>query len=55
MVIQVTGCEACDALIVQRVRRSGTGFDDIALVKLELHFTGHILLGGLYECLYSFT
>ena len=54
VIVQVTGCEGCDALIVQRVRGSSTGFDDIALVEFEFYFTGYVLLGGFDECLHCF-
>ena len=54
VVIQITGSEGCKRFIVQAVWRSGSGFDDVAFVKLELYFAGHIFLSGLYECLDSF-
>ena len=31
MVVKITGCEGSDALVVQRVRRSGSLLDDVAL------------------------
>ena len=49
MVIQITGGEGSQVLIVQRVRRSGSRLDDVALVELEFHFTGYIFLGLLDE------
>ena len=55
MVIKITCCKGCNALIVERVRRSRTGLNDVSFVKLELHFTGYILLGGFDEGLYGFT
>ena len=55
MVIQITGGEGSQVLIVQRVRRSGSGFDDVALVELEFYFTGYIFLSLLDECLLCFT
>ena len=42
VVIEITGGEGCQRFIVQAVRRSGSGFDDIAFVKLEFYFTGYI-------------
>lgn len=53
VVVQIAGGEACQALIVQGVRRGGASFDDVAFVELEFYFAGDILLGGLYESLYS--
>ena len=35
MVIKITGGEGCQRLIVEAVRRGGSGFDDVAFVKLE--------------------
>ena len=55
MVIQITGGEGSQVLIVQRVRRSGSRLDDVALVELEFHFTGHIFLGLLDESLLCLT
>ena len=51
VVVQVAGREGCQGLIVQGVGGGGSGLDDIALVELELYFSGHVLLGGLHECL----
>ena len=51
VIVKVAGREACQRFIVKAVRRGCAGLDDIALVKLELYFSGHVLLGGLYECL----
>ena len=47
MIIQITGGEGSQVLIVQRVRRSGSCLDDVALVELEFYFTGYIFLGLL--------
>ena len=47
MIIHITGCEGSQGLIVEAVWRSGSGFDDIAFVKLEFYFAGHIFLSGL--------
>ena len=55
MIIQITGGEGSQVLIVQRVRRSGSCLDDVALVELEFHFTGYIFLGLLNESLLSLT
>ena len=55
VIVKVTGREACQRFIVKAVRRGCAGLDDIALVKLELYFSGHVLLGGLYECLDGLT
>ena len=51
VVIQIAGCEGSKAFIVERVRRSCAGFDDIALVELEFYFAGYIFLSLFYECL----
>ena len=52
VVIQITGCEACNALVVQRIWRSGSCLDDVTFVQLEFHFTGYVLLCAFDECLY---
>ena len=53
VIVEIAGGEACQGLAVERIRGGRSGFDDVALVKFELNFTGYIFLGGLYECLYS--
>ena len=45
MVIKIACCKGCNTLIVERVRRSRSGLDDVSFVKLELYFAGYILLG----------
>ena len=55
VVVKITGGEGSQGLVVEAVGRSGSGFDDVAFVKLHLYFAGHIVLGGLYECLKSFS
>ena len=51
VVVQVAGGEGSQGLVVQGVGRGGSGLDDIALVELELHFSGHVLLGHIHKCL----
>ena len=55
VVVQIACGKACQRLAVERVGGGGAGLDDVALVELEFHFAGHILLGGLHECLDSLT
>ena len=50
MIIHITSGEGSQGLIVEAIRRSGSGFDDISFVKLEFYFTGHIFLSACYEC-----
>ena len=46
VIVHIAGSERSDTLIIECVGGSGAGLDDVALVKLEFHFAGHILLGG---------
>ena len=47
VIVQIAGGEGSDALIVERVGRSGASLDDIALVELEFYLAGHIFLSLL--------
>ena len=55
MVLKITGGEGGDALIIERIGGSGSLLDDISFVELHFAFAGHVFLGGLYECLKSFS
>ena len=46
MVVQITGGEGSQVLIVQRVRRSGSGLDDVALVELINILKGELSIVG---------
>ena len=54
MVVQLSGGEGGQGLTVQGVGGGGSGFDDVAFVKLEFYLSGYILLGGFHESLNSF-
>ena len=54
VVVEISGCERSERLIVEAVWRSRSGFDDIAFVQLEFYFSGHVFLGGFHECLNCF-
>ena len=45
VVVQLSSCEGCQGLAVQRIWGSGSSFDDIAFIQFEFDLTGHILLG----------
>lgn len=51
VVVQITGGEGGNALVIQGVRRCGSGLDNIAFVKLEFHFARDIFLGLFNESL----
>ena len=51
VIVEIAGGEACKRFIVQAVRRSRAGFDDVALVELEFYFAGYVFLCDIYECL----
>ena len=53
VVVKVTGGEGSDALVIERVGRSGSLLNDVAFVKLHFALAGHIFLGGFYERLQS--
>ena len=55
VVIHITGGEGCQRLVVEAVRRCGSGFDDVAFVKFEFYFASYILLSACYECADSIT
>ena len=55
MIVHITGCKACQRLIVKWVWRSSSGFNDISFVKSEFNFTCNIFLGRFYESTKSFT
>ncbi len=44
MVVQLSGRKACQGFTVERIGRSGSSFDDVALVELEFYFSGYIFL-----------
>ena len=50
VIVEIAGGEACQGLAVERIRGGRSGLDDVALVKLELDFTGHIFLCGGDKC-----
>ena len=50
LVVNVFCVEGCNLFIVQSVRRSYAGIDDVALVQLQLDITGNGLLCLSYEC-----
>ena len=52
MVVQIACGKRSDALIVERIGGSGSGLNDIALVKLEFHFACNAALGGFDKRLY---
>ena len=54
MVVKLACGKAGDIRVIERIGRGGTGFDDISLVKLELYFTGNLLLRTLDKGLYRF-
>ena len=54
VVVEVTGGKGGQGFVVQGVGGSGSGFDDVAFVKLELDFSGYVFLasfttGDLYD------
>ena len=51
MVVEITGCEACEGFAVQRVWGGRSGLDNIAFVELKFHFSCHILLCGCHKSL----
>ncbi len=53
VVVKVTGGEGSNLFIVERVLGSGSGLDDVTLIKLKLNFAGNILLCYVDESLCS--
>ncbi len=53
MIIEISCGEGGDAFIVQCIRGGSSRFDNVPLVKLKFHFTGHIPLCGFDERLQS--
>ena len=51
VIIKIACCKGSNTFIIKRVRRSSSGFDDVAFVKFELYFTCYILLGRFNESL----
>ena len=49
LIVNIFCIEGCNFFIVQGVRRSNAGIDDVALVQLQLDITGNGLLGFVYE------
>ena len=49
LVVNVFCIEGCNFFIIQSVRRSYAGIDDVALVQFQLNITGNGLLGLVYE------
>ena len=41
VVVEITGCEACEGFAVQRVWGGRSSLDNIAFVQLEFHFSCH--------------